>query len=58
MKYVLDSGVALRWVLPGPHAAKALQLRMDFQNQIHELLAPEVFIGERPTASSKPSGRS
>ncbi len=46
MKYVLDSSVGLRWVLPGPLMAKALRLRADFQNKIHELIAPETFIGE------------
>ena len=43
MKYVLDSNVALKWVLPEPDSAKARQLRADFQNAVHDLLSPEVF---------------
>jgi predicted nucleic acid-binding protein len=43
MKYVLDSNIALKWVLVEPDSAKAKQLRDDFENAIHELLAPDVF---------------
>jgi predicted nucleic acid-binding protein len=43
MRYVLDSSVALKWVLPEPDSAKALQLRTDFQAGVHELHAPDVF---------------
>jgi predicted nucleic acid-binding protein len=43
MKYVLDSNVALKWVLPEPDSPKALQLRNDFQNAVHELCAPAIF---------------
>jgi predicted nucleic acid-binding protein len=43
MRYVLDSSVALKWVLPEPDAAKALRLRADVQAGVHELLAPDVF---------------
>ncbi len=43
MRYVLDSSVALKWVLAEPDSPKARQLRDDFRNQIHELLAPVVF---------------
>src|SRR5437762_3570185 len=43
MKYVLDAAVALKWVLPEIHADKAKQLRDDCENQIHELIAPDVF---------------
>ena len=51
MKYVLDSNVAIKWVLTEPDSPKALALRADYQAQIHELLAPDVvvlLIGERP----------
>jgi len=37
MKLVLDSNVALKWVLAEPDSAKANQLRADFRNGIHEL---------------------
>jgi predicted nucleic acid-binding protein len=43
MKYVIDSNVALKWVLPEPDTDKAIRLRDDFRNAIHELLAPDVF---------------
>lgn len=43
MKYVLDSNVALKWVLPEPDSAKAISLRDDFRNQVHELLAPDIL---------------
>jgi predicted nucleic acid-binding protein len=43
MKYVLDANVALKWVLAEPDSAKAQQLRDEYQNAFHELLAPDVF---------------
>lgn len=43
MKYVLDSSVALKWALPEPDTAKALQLRSDYCNAVHELMAPDFF---------------
>ena len=43
MKYVLDSNVALKWVLVEPDSHQAKQLRDDFQNSVHELLAPDIF---------------
>ena len=46
MRYVLDASAALCWVLPRPNSGKALHLRTDFQNAIHELIAPSVFPGE------------
>jgi predicted nucleic acid-binding protein len=42
-KFVLDSCVALKWVLPEADSAKAVQLRDEFQKAIHDLLAPAVF---------------
>src|SRR5262245_17120435 len=43
MRFVLDSSVALKWVLPEPDSGKALQLRSDFQASVHQLLAPDVL---------------
>ena len=43
MKYVLDSCVALKWVLAEPDSDKAVQVLDDFCHQIHELLAPDIF---------------
>jgi predicted nucleic acid-binding protein len=43
VRYVLDSNVALKWVLRESDSDKARQIRVDYQQQIHELLAPDVF---------------
>jgi hypothetical protein len=43
MKYVLDASVAARWVLRDPLQAKALKLRAEYQQNIHELIAPSHF---------------
>jgi predicted nucleic acid-binding protein len=53
MRYVLDASAALRWVLPRPNSGKALQLRADFQNSVHELIAPSIFSGEVASALTK-----
>jgi len=53
MKYVLDASAALCWVLPRPNSGKALQMRGDFQNAIHELIAPSIFAGEVASALTK-----
>jgi predicted nucleic acid-binding protein len=46
MKYVLDSSVALKWVLPEPDSGKAIRLRDEYGKGIHELLAPDIFPSE------------
>lgn len=46
MRYVLDSSVALKWVLPEADSAKAVRLRDEYKNGVHELLAPDIFIPE------------
>ena|SRR5947209_4975492 len=43
MKYVLDSSVALKWVLQEVDSSKADALRRAFQTGLHELLAPDVL---------------
>lgn len=43
MKFILDSSVAVRWVLVEPYSDKANLLRDDYRNAIHELLSPDVF---------------
>ena len=43
MRYVLDSNVALKWVLRESDSDKACRLRDDWQQGILELLAPDVF---------------
>lgn len=51
MKYVLDCSTAMQWELPEPHSAKAIQLRDDYRNGVHELLAPDIFVAEIGNAS-------
>jgi predicted nucleic acid-binding protein len=46
VKYVLDSSVALKWVLPEADSGKAIRLRDAYSNAIHELLAPDIFPSE------------
>jgi len=46
MRYVLDSCVALKWVLPEPDSDKALRLRATAQAGVHALLAPDTFAPE------------
>jgi predicted nucleic acid-binding protein len=59
MKYVLDSSVAVKWVLPEADSAKAIRLRTEYENGIHELLAPDIFIPEiaNALASAERQGR-
>ena len=43
MKYVLDSCVAFKWAVTEADTDKALRLRDEFRNAIHELIAPDVL---------------
>jgi hypothetical protein len=38
MRYVLDSNISLKWVLTESDSDKARKLRIEFQNQTHELV--------------------
>lgn len=53
VKYVLDSSVALKWVLPESDSAKAIQLRLDYQRGVHELVAPNIFYVEAAHALTR-----
>jgi predicted nucleic acid-binding protein len=59
MKYVVDSSVALKWVLPEADSAKAIRLRDEYKNGVHELLAPDIFAPEiaNALASAERQGR-
>jgi predicted nucleic acid-binding protein len=46
MKYVLDSSVALKWVLSEADSGRAIRLRDEYNNGLHELLAPDLFTPE------------
>jgi predicted nucleic acid-binding protein len=43
---VLDSSVAVKWVLKEAGTSKALALRDDILHQVHEVIAPDVFVSE------------
>ena len=53
MRLVLDSSVAVKWVLEEPGTEKALELRGDFLAGRHELIAPDVFAVEMAHALAK-----
>ena len=57
MKYILDSSVALKWVLPERFSRQARQLRDDYQKQIHELIAPDILPAETSHALTKAERR-
>lgn len=43
MKYVLDANIAAKWMLPENDSDKAIAVRDEFKQQLHELIAPDVF---------------
>lgn len=51
--FVLDSSVAVKWVLQEVGTPKALVLRNDILQQIHEVIAPDVFVSEVAHALTK-----
>ena len=53
MKYVLDASVAVCWVIRRPLSPKALRLRAEYRQAVHELLAPSVFSAEAASALTK-----
>jgi predicted nucleic acid-binding protein len=57
MRYVLDSCIAVKWFLAEVDSAKAIQLRDQFDQQIHDLLAPDVFSVEIAHALSRAERR-
>ncbi|MBS0204917.1 MAG: type II toxin-antitoxin system VapC family toxin [Planctomycetes bacterium] len=44
--FVLDTSVALKWILPEPDSPQALAFQDDVRNAIHEIIAPDVFAEE------------
>src|SRR4051794_14212449 len=53
MRYVLDASVALCWVMPRPLSPKALLLRDEYRQQIHQLIAPSIYPNEIANALTK-----
>lgn len=43
MRYVIDCSVAFKWVVAEADSPKAVRLRDDYRNTVHELLAPDLF---------------
>jgi hypothetical protein len=43
MRYVLDFCVAVKSSLAEPDSAKAVQVEDEFNRQVHDLLAPDIF---------------
>jgi predicted nucleic acid-binding protein len=43
MKYVLDTSVAIKTVIKEADSDKAIQLRDDYNNAIHDLIGPDIF---------------
>lgn len=43
MKYVIDASIGFKWEVVELHSDKALRLRDDFRNSVHELLTPDLF---------------
>jgi len=46
MKYVLDSSVAFKWVVPETDSDKADRLRDGVRAAVHETFAPDIFPAE------------
>jgi hypothetical protein len=53
MKYVLDVSVALSWVIPRPLSPKALRLRDEYRQALHDLIAPSIYSAEAASALTK-----
>lgn len=43
MKYVIDTSVAIKTVIAEPDSAKAIQLRDNYNNAVHDLIAPDLY---------------
>jgi len=53
MRYVIDSSVMVKWVLTEPDSDKALRLRDDLRNAVHELFSPDIFTVEAAHALTR-----
>ncbi len=53
MRYVIDASVAVTSVVSRPLTSKALRLRQEYRQGIHELLAPSIFSAEVASALTK-----
>lgn len=55
--FVFDSSVAVKWILPEEHSDKALVLRDEIAQGIHQIIAPDVFASEVAHALTRANGR-
>ncbi len=53
MRLVLDSNVAVKWVVPEDLSDRATLLRDDFRNSVYELIAPDCWPTEVAHALTK-----
>ena len=53
MRCVLDSNVAVKWLLVEENSDKALRLRDEWRGGLHEFLAPDIFMVEAAHALTK-----
>ena len=57
MKYVIDSSVGVKWVIPEVDSAKALRLCDDYRIGAIELLAPDFYPARSPIPSPEPNDK-
>jgi predicted nucleic acid-binding protein len=43
MRYVIDSSVAFKWVVPEVDSDKAIRLRDNVRGAVHQLLSPDIY---------------
>ena len=53
MRYVIDSSVMVKWVLAEPDSDKALRLRDDLRQSVHDLISPDIFTVEASHALTR-----
>lgn len=53
MRYVLDSSVAFKWEVQEADSDKAIRLRDEGRQGLHELIAPDVFTAELTHAMTR-----
>ena len=53
MKYIIDSSVMVKWVLAELDSDKAIRLRDDLRNSVHELISPDIFTVEASHALTR-----
>ena len=57
MKYVIESSVGVKWVIPEVDSAQALRLGDDSRIGVIELLAPDFYPGRSPIPSAEPNDK-